>query len=158
MIHHFSIAARDPVHVAAVLAEVIGGRSFNFSPFPGSRIVVEGDKHGTAIEVYPLGLELAPGEGDAPVHSLANAHPSDFTTTHAAISVALDEDTIKDIARREGWRAVTCTRTTAFKVIEFWLENRVMIEFLTPKMAQDYLRAVTPTNLEEVQRQRADTA
>jgi hypothetical protein len=25
MIHHFSIAARDPEHVAAILAEVIGG-------------------------------------------------------------------------------------------------------------------------------------
>jgi hypothetical protein len=25
MIHHFSIAARDPEHVVAVLAEVIGG-------------------------------------------------------------------------------------------------------------------------------------
>ena len=63
MIHHFSIAARDPDHVAAVLAELIGGHPFNFSPFPGSRIVVAEDGHGTAIEVYPLGLELAPGEG-----------------------------------------------------------------------------------------------
>lgn len=73
MIHHFSIAARDPEHVAAVLAEVIGGQSFNFSTFPGSRIVVTGDAHGTAIEVYPLGLELAPGEGFASAHSVTNA-------------------------------------------------------------------------------------
>jgi len=158
MIHHFSIAARDTGHVATVLAEVIGGQSFNFSPFPGSRIVVTGDAHGTAIEVYPLGLELAPGEGSAPVHSVTNAHPSDFTATHAAISVALDEEAIKRIARREGWRAETCRRTVAFQVIEFWLENRVMLEILTPEMAQDYLRAVTPGNLEEIRRKGGKTA
>ncbi len=155
MIHHFSIAARDPEHVAAVLAEATGGQSFNFSPFAGSRIVVAGDEHGTAIEVYPLGLELLPGEGEAPVHSITNAKPSDFTATHAAISVPLDEESIKAIARREGWRALTCARTVAFQVIEFWLENRVMIEFLTPEMAQDYLRSIAPANLEKLRDQKA---
>lgn len=153
MIHHFSIAARNPARVAAVLAEVIGGQAHNFSPFPGSRIVVAGDAHGTAIEVYPLGLELAPGEGEGPAHALDNARPSDFTATHAAISVALDEEGIKRIAGREGWRAVTCTRTVAFQVVEFWLENRVMIEFLTPQMARDYLHALAPENLESARQQ-----
>ncbi len=147
MIHHFSIAARDPAHVAEVLAEVIGGQSMNFSPFPGSRIVVAGDEYGTAIEVYPLGLELAPGDGDASVHPIDNATPSPYTATHAAVSVALDEDGILRIARRENWRAVICERSVAFKVIEFWVENRLMIEFLTPGMARDYLRALAPENL-----------
>ena len=32
MIHHISISARDPEHVAAVLAELMDGRVF---PFPG---------------------------------------------------------------------------------------------------------------------------
>jgi len=145
MIHHFSVAARNPEHVAAVLAEVLGGQSLNFSPFPGSRIVLVDDAHGTGIEVYPLGLELVPGEEDAPVHSFTNAQSSDFTATHAAISVTLDEASIHRIAQREGWRAVTCTRKN-FQVIEFWLENRVMIEFLTPKMAQEYLQAIAPEN------------
>jgi hypothetical protein len=152
MIHHFSIAAHDPERVAAVLAEVIGGQSLNFSPFPGSRIVVAGDAHGTAIEVYPLGLELAPGAGEAPVQGLGNSQPSEFTATHAAISVALDETSIKAIAEREGWRALVCPRTVAFSVIEFWLENRLMIEFLTPAMAEDYLRAISLENLEETRR------
>lgn len=146
MIHHFSIAARNPEHVAAVLAEVIGGRSFDFSPFPGSRIVLAGDAHGTAIEIYPLGLELAPGEGQAAVHSVMNAAPSEFTATHAAVSVALDEADIHRIGRRENWRTVTCARTVAFQVVEFWVENRVMIELLTPEMARDYLAAIAPEN------------
>lgn len=148
MIHHFSIAARDPEHVAAVLAEVIGGRSLDFSPFPGSRIVVANDAHGTAIEVYPLGLELAPGEGQAAVHSVTNTAPSEFTATHAAVSVALDEASIHRIGRRENWRTLTCTRSAPFQVVEFWVENRVMIELLTPEMARDYLAAIAPENLE----------
>ncbi len=143
MIHHFSIAARDPEHAAAVLAEVIGGRSFPFWPFSGSHIAIAGDAHGTAIEVYPLGTELLPGGRSEPVHAVTNAQHPNFTATHAAISVAHDEARIKDIAANEEWRAITCDRGD-FKVIEFWVENRVMIEFLTPEMARDYLRAINP--------------
>lgn len=143
MIHHFSIAARDPGHVAAVLAELLGGRPFPFWPFPGSHIAIAGDVHGTAIEVYPLGTELLPGGRSDPVHAVANDQHPNFTATHAAISVSYDEAHIKSIAAREEWRAVTCDRGE-FKVIEVWIENRVMIELLTPEMAKDYLRAIAP--------------
>jgi hypothetical protein len=34
-------------------------------------------------------------------------------------------------------------------VIEFWLENRVMIEFLTPEMANQYLTLMQPENLQK---------
>lgn len=143
MIHHFSIAARDPGHVAAVLAELIGGQPFPFWPFAGSHITIAGDAHGTAIEVYPLGTELLPGSRSEPVHAVTNAQHPNFTATHAALSVAHDEERIKSIAAREDWRAVTCDRG-GFKVIEVWIENRVMIELLTPEMAKDYLRAISP--------------
>src|SRR4051794_29803214 len=36
MIHHLSIAARDPRHAASVLAELMGGKSVPFPPNPGS--------------------------------------------------------------------------------------------------------------------------
>ena len=35
MIHHLSIAARDPQHAAGVLAELMGGKSVPFPPNPG---------------------------------------------------------------------------------------------------------------------------
>lgn len=143
MIHHLSIAARDPEHVAAVLAELIGGQAYPFWPFSGSHIAIAGDAHGTAIEVYPLGTELLPGGRSDPVHAVTNSQHSAFTATHAAISVAIDEERIKTVAARENWRAVTCDRSE-FKVIEVWIENRVMIELLTPEMAKDYLRAIAP--------------
>jgi hypothetical protein len=143
MIHHFSISARDPEHVASVLAEVIDGHVFHFRPFAGSFIAIAGDVHGTAIEVYPLGTELLPGGRNDPVHAVAQAQHANFTATHAAISVARDEASIQAIAAREDWRALTCDRGD-FRVIEFWVENRVMIEFLTPEMAKEYLRAIDP--------------
>jgi len=148
MIHHFSITARNPAHVADVMAEVLGGRSFPFHAFTGSFIAIADDAHGTAVEVYPLGTELVPGGRNDGVHGVLNAQPAIFSGTHAAISVALAEDAIENIARREAWRAVTCGRRD-FQVIEFWIENRVLIELLTPAMTEAYRRAVAPEHLSE---------
>lgn len=30
-------------------------------------------------------------------------------------------------------------------MVEFWVENAAMVEFLTPEMAADYLAAVVPS-------------
>ena len=43
MIHHLSIAARDPKHVAAVLAEIMGGKAVPFPPNPGSDLCLADD-------------------------------------------------------------------------------------------------------------------
>jgi hypothetical protein len=63
------------------------------------------------------------------------------TATHAAISVDLEVDEVLAIAAREGWRALVLPRG-GFDVIEFWIDNTVMIELLTPAMAADYLSVV----------------
>ena len=70
---------------------------------------------------------------------------SGHTATHAAISVDLEVDEVLAIAAREGWRALVLPRG-GFEVIEFWIDNTVMIELLTPAMAADYL-AVAPRRL-----------
>jgi hypothetical protein len=61
MIHHISIPATNPKHVADVLAELMDGRAY---PFPGgipdSFMAVSGDRHGTMIEVYPPDMTLEP--------------------------------------------------------------------------------------------------
>ena len=53
MIHHVSIPARDPRHVAEVLAELMGGRCHPFGPLEGAFMAASGDEHGSMIEVYP---------------------------------------------------------------------------------------------------------
>src|SRR6516165_12781159 len=53
MIHHVSIPAREPQHVAEVLAELMGGNCFPFGPLEGAFMAASGDGHGSMIEVYP---------------------------------------------------------------------------------------------------------
>jgi hypothetical protein len=57
--------------------------------------------------------------------------------------VPREAEEVERIGAREGWRAKTFGRRLGhkpfFHVIEFWLENRLMIEVATPAMAQEYL-------------------
>ena len=64
MIHHLSIAAREPKRVAGVLAELMGGSAVPFPPNPGSFFALQLDDHGSGVEVYPAGTELRPGGTD----------------------------------------------------------------------------------------------
>ena len=61
MIHHLSIAARNPKQSAEVLAELMGGTAVPFPPNPGSFFALQLDEHGSGVEVYPAGTELQPG-------------------------------------------------------------------------------------------------
>lgn len=150
MIHHISISAQNPQHVAQVLAEILNGQAFPFFPHPGSYMVFPLDEHGTGIEVYPLKTQLIPGEGDDQCLFTEAATSSGFTATHAAISVSSTQEKIEQIAKREGWRVLRCNRDSFFDVIELWLENKVMLELLTPEMAAQYLAVTQPENLQKM--------
>jgi hypothetical protein len=138
MIHHLSIAARDPKHVAEVLAELMGGVAVPFSPNPGSFFALQLDEHGSGVEVHPAGLELRPGgsTGGSFVNQPEPEHR--YGPTHFALSVAADADTVETVARREGWQCFPCNRGP-FHVIEVWLENEFMVEVLPPEFAREYL-------------------
>lgn len=141
MLHHISVAVNHPFHVGNVLAEVLQGRCFPFPPHPGSYMVVVGDEYGTGIELYPADTQLTPGLEEVEF-STGNIAQS-FTSIHAAISVPTSLEQIGEIANREGWLVRLCDRGP-FKVIEFWVENKLMLEFLTPELAKDYLQFAQP--------------
>ena len=68
MIHHISIPAQNPAHVASVIAELFN--SSYCAPFPsheGSYVALAGDEYGTVIEVYPWGTLMTPGEDNKPI-------------------------------------------------------------------------------------------
>jgi len=157
MIHHISVAAQNPLHVARVLAKVSRGIVAPFPPHPNSYFVLVGDEHGTAIEVYPQGTELMPGSGEDEVVFVRNPLYSGYTATHAALSVPTSQEEIEAIGAREGWRTVRCNREGFFDVIEFWVENRLMIELLPPVLAARYLEFMQPENLERVMAELAPT-
>ena len=104
MIHHVSISARDPKHVADVLAELMKGRAY---PFPGgvadSFMAVSGDEHGSMIEVYPENVALVPGQDDGQVRAAYDAKPG-YVPFHLLLSVPVDRATVERIGEREGWR------------------------------------------------------
>lgn len=144
MIFHASIPADNPQRVAEVIAELWGGKAeaFRFPPWPGAYVAIAGDDRGTTIEVYPRSQTMAPGEGDAPTWPRLDESPSQFVAFHVAMQTTRSEEEVLSIALREGWRALRCSRGEFFDVMEFWVENRLHIEFLTPEMQAQYKNSV----------------
>jgi hypothetical protein len=143
MIHHVSIPAREPRHVAEVLAELMGGKCHPFGPLEGAFMATSGDVHGTMIEVYPERATLDIPDSDDQVVFGENKAPPNAWPFHVLLSVPLEPHEIERIGAREGWRAKTFGRGTQgqkpfFHVIEFWVENRLMIEVVSPVMAREY--------------------
>jgi hypothetical protein len=143
MIHHLSIAAREPQYVAGVLAELMGGTAVPFPPNPGSFFALQLDDHGSGVEVYPAGTELEP---NGEVGGRFVKHPRDgqrYGATHFALSVATDAKSVEKIAGRAGWQCFICNRGP-FHVIEVWVENETMVEILPPEFAREYLAFTRP--------------
>ena len=142
MLFHMSIAADDPKHVAAVVAELWAGKIMPFPPVSDNGwMVLAGDERGTALEVYPHGTVLRESEGDVDAHGEASGSDR-FTATHGAIATNLDREAVLAIAEREGWPAKYRKRGGLFGVVELWIEGRQMMEVLTPEMQTEYLAAM----------------
>jgi hypothetical protein len=144
VIHHLSIAARDPKQAAEVLAELMGGSAVPFPPNPGSFFALQLDEHGSGVEVYPAGTELQPG--GATGGCFVRKEVRGYGATHFALSVATDAATVKAIAQRAGWQCFDCNRGP-FHVIEVWVESETMVEILPPEYAQEYLAFTRPDNV-----------
>jgi hypothetical protein len=149
MIHHISFAANDPLRAAEVVAELWQGRAMPFPHHPGSYIALSLDPYGTAIEFWPKDTVLKPGSLSEAVQ-FSNSQTAGYTATHAHMAVSIDEAQIYQIADREGWRAVRCKRADFFELIEFWIENEIMLELVPPTLMEQYLLAVQPENLKTI--------
>jgi hypothetical protein len=140
MIHHISLPVRDTRHVAEVLVSLFDGVLTGFGPYHDSWIAWAADEYGMAIEVYPVGTELLPPDGSGQAQFRHNPHASPHIATHATISVQRTVEEIQEVARAEGWRAVQLSRGP-HDVVEFWIENHVMLELMTPTMTAAYLES-----------------
>jgi hypothetical protein len=143
MIHHVSISARNPEHVARVLAELLGGYASPFiGPIPGAWVAYAGDGVGTGIEVYTEQTTIAPGDGGA-MGEATSREPPAWVPFHALVSVKVDRATIERIGSREGWRTLHFWRgpgdVKLFELYEFWVENRIMLELVTEDMLAAYV-------------------
>lgn len=144
MIHHVSIPARDPQHVASVLAELLGGYSGPFiGPLAGAYVAYAEDAHGTGIEVYPERIVIEQAPGNAWGGEFRDAEPPRALAFHALISAACDRETIEKVGKREGWHVQHFWRgpngVKLFELYELWVENRIMLEVATPDMLAGYV-------------------
>lgn len=159
MINHISIAVNEPERVANFLAKLWNGAVFPFPPAPNSFFVVANDGRGSAVEITPADTILVPGEGLPPEENFdtnvvtedyeAKFMKSDFVpqyvATHLNINTQLNEAEVKEIAKSEGWRVLTCNRGGGlFQLIEIWIENRFMLEVMTPEQTARYIEITQP--------------
>jgi hypothetical protein len=155
VIHHVSIPARDPRHVAEVLAELLGGYAGPFvGPVPGAWAAYQEDGLGTGIEVYTEDTTLSPGPGGI----RRGATPA-AVAFHALISVKVGRADIERIGAREGWHTEHCWRgppgVRLFELYEFWVENRVLLELATEDMLPGYVRIANGAAQRELLARRA---
>jgi hypothetical protein len=144
MIIHASVPADDTERVARVISELWRCSYFPFL-FPGHYLVVVGDERGTQIEVGPRGKQIVPAE--TMMSFQANASPSPYSEVHLNIATPLTVDEVLRVAKREGWTARVCDRGDVFKVIEFFLEDKFMLELMTDEELQRYCNFMKPENL-----------
>ena len=161
MINHISIGVNDPEHVANVVAELWGGYAMPFPPSPGGYVAFAEDGKGSMVEFVPAHVQIVPGIGVPDEEGFSIETVTDdfegtfvpdnettlFGSVHLNINSPLDEESIKAIAKREGWRCFTANRGRGlFQLIEFWIEDRFMLEVNTPEMTARYQELATPEN------------
>jgi hypothetical protein len=140
MIFHASIPADDPEQVARVLADLCRCEYFPFIA-PQTFVVIPGDDRGTELEIAPRGLELTPAEREVGFQKRADA--STYNEVHLNIATPLSLEEVLGIAKREAWTARLCDRGGAFNVIEFWLEDKFMLELMTERELKRYRNVMT---------------
>ena len=159
MINHISIAVENPEKVANVLAELWNGMVIPFPPAPNSFIVLANDGRGSGVEVTPIDTILVPGKGlpdeeNFDIDTITEEFGAQFVKgdsvpqyvpTHLNINTHLSIEEIKEIGRREGWRVLTCNRDRGlFQLVELWIEDRFLLEVMTPEQTARYLEITSP--------------
>jgi hypothetical protein len=142
-ISHVSVAAR-------ALAEIWGGVAYPFFPLLGAWIAFSGDEPSSQVEFYPDKTELEPVDTREDYAFRTNPTASSLTPTHIALKAPSDRATVERIAAREGWRCRLGNRGGAFDVVDLWIEDRLMIEVVTPDLVADFDRAMNATRWGEV--------
>lgn len=159
MLNHISIGVNDTKNVANILATIWNGYAMPFPVAEDSWMVFADDGIGTAVEVAPINTILVPGEGLPEEEGFDSTTPTEefegrfakgdfspaYVATHMNINSRMSVEEIKAIAEREGWRCFVANRGGGlFQLIELWIENRFMVEVMTPEMTARYVELMQP--------------
>jgi hypothetical protein len=138
MIHHISIAAYNPLRVASVLAKIWNGKVYKFL-VPGSYLTMPFDNYGTHIVVFKEGDVWVPG-ADAGSAKVLQTAPTNFVSSHVAISVPTSQQQIEQIGRYEGWHVLTRKQGNVVPLFEFF----------PPEFAPQYLQTMQPEAIAQI--------
>jgi hypothetical protein len=136
-----SIPARHPAAVAGFIAELWGTEAVPAPPVPGRFVALAGDGTGEGIEVHPVGIGPVRGWNGATTGPVPAAAAS---VTRLVIGSALDDSEVHLAAGMRGWQSRPVIRHAegrTWRAIEVWVEERLLVEVLTPEMQAEFRAA-----------------
>jgi hypothetical protein len=146
MILHASVVADRPKETAQVLATLLGGVALPLGPGEGTWTAIGPDPIGNLISVLARGSEFHRVTGGHPdTRSGAPARHSGF---HLLIETRLTEQEVLELAREHACHAQRAAHG-AFEVIEFWIDDCLLIELVTPELGLIYRQTVASDALRD---------
>ncbi|MEM9242759.1 MAG: hypothetical protein AAGA27_01715 [Pseudomonadota bacterium] len=145
MIIHISIPADNPAHVAEVLAELVQGTCKPLNWCPGGYMVFTDDNYSTGIEILPNNIVFMPG---ATANQTLRIIRSEQQTTqysgiHFLLTINSSYEKIFAIAKRVGWQAVRKRSLGVVEMVEFWIENKTMVEIVLATEERKTIKALS---------------
>ena len=134
MILHASVAADEPKATAETLAKLLGGIALPVGPGEGTWSAIGPEPVGNLVSVLARGSEFHRGGDHVETRSGAPTRHSGY---HMLIDTPLSEEEVLALAKERGCHAHR-TRHGAFDVIEFWIDDCLLIEVVTHELGQAY--------------------
>ncbi|HYD37205.1 MAG TPA: hypothetical protein VEA60_06300 [Allosphingosinicella sp.] len=139
MILHASIVADRPREAAQMLASLLGGIALPLGPGDGTWSAIGPDPIGNMISVLRRGSEFRPVPGDHVQTTIGAAvRHSGF---HLLIETPLSETEVLQLAAKSQCLAHRAQHG-AFQVIEFWIDDCLLIEVVTPELGRAYREVI----------------
>lgn len=135
MILHASVVADRPKKAAQTLASLLGGIALPVGPGSGTWTAIGPDPIGNVISVLARGSEFHPVAGHHP--ETRTGDPVRHSGFHLLIETHFSEAEIMALARERDCLAQP-TSHGAFEVIEFWIDDCLLIELVTPELGRLY--------------------
>lgn len=143
MILHASIVADEPKVAAHTLAQLLGGIALPVGPGDGTWSAIGPEPIGNLISVLSRGSEFHRSEEHVETRVGAPVRHSAY---HMLIDTQLSEEEVLSLAKVRGCHAQRA-RHGAFDVIEFWIDDCLLIEVVTPELGKRYRETIRSEEL-----------
>jgi hypothetical protein len=143
MILHASVVADEPKATAETLAKLLGGIALSVGPGEGTWSAIGPEPIGNLISVLARGSEFHRSGGHV---ATRRGEPVRHSAFHMLIETPLSEREVLELAKERECHAHRA-KHGAFDVIEFWIDDCLLIEVATPELGQAYREMVPSAEL-----------